>query len=68
MGKYSVGSHRRLLNKLALGGATLLFAAQVFLLGDWRALALFITAMTLALIFYIQWRRELRKRFRPPDS
>ena len=68
IGNHSVGSRRHLLNGLALGAATLLLAAEVILLVDWRALTLFLTATILALVFHIQWRRELHKRFELPNS
>jgi hypothetical protein len=66
MGSLGGRVHRPLLDGLALSAATLLLAIEVFVLVDWRALALFLGAAGLALLLHLGWRRELRDRFEPP--
>jgi peptidoglycan/LPS O-acetylase OafA/YrhL len=50
-------------NVLILGAASLLLAAQVFLLANWQALALFGGAAAVALLFHLGWLRHLRARY-----
>jgi hypothetical protein len=67
MGSLSGRGRRLLLNGLALSTATLVFAIEVFLLAGWRALVIFLGAAASALFLRVLWRRELRKRFGPPN-
>jgi membrane protein implicated in regulation of membrane protease activity len=67
MGSLSSRGRRLLRNGLALSTATFIFAIEVFLLAGWRAVALFLGAAASALLLHVLWRRELRRRFGPPN-
>jgi hypothetical protein len=63
MGSFSGRSGRLLRNGLVLSATTLAFAAEVFLLAGWQAVAFFLGATAFALLSHVLWRRDLRRRF-----
>lgn len=55
--------HRVLSSVLAVGVSTLLLAAEIYLFSSWRGVFLFLSAVSLAWLLHLGWRRELRQRF-----
>jgi hypothetical protein len=54
--------HRPFVGFLALGAATLLLAAEVFLLASWAACGWFAGAVAVGWWLRLAWRRELDRR------
>jgi hypothetical protein len=66
MGNLSGRIQRPIFDGLAFSIATLLLAAEMFLMVNWMSLVLFLSTAGISLMIHLGWRRDLCKRFGPP--
>lgn len=59
---------RPLFDGSVIGGSTLIMVAEIFFQVNGLELAFFLSTTSISALLHIWWRREMYKKFGPPDT